>query len=105
MKKIIIILFTAIISFSCASGRKQLDEITSQVYPGMSIADFNNVVAKKRLVGMKDGIAIYKVYRQVWYDTDASGSDYRYFYFTNGILTQMDQGERAVDYRIKIDTN
>ena len=46
---------------------------------------------------------VYKVTKRVWYDSDGSGSDYRFFYFVDGKLTAIDQGERAVDYRLRID--
>lgn len=87
----------------CASGKNQMNEVTSQVYIGMPIAEFNKIVPKKRLIEMRQDITVYKVTKRVWYDSDGSGEDYRFFYFVEGKLTAIDQGERAVDYRVKID--
>jgi len=103
MKKIIIYLFIALIIFGCASGKSQLGRIVSQVYLGMTIAEFNKMVPKKSLVSMRKDVTVYLVSRQVWYDSDGSGADFMYFYFIEGKLSSMDHGERAVDYRIKID--
>jgi hypothetical protein len=103
MKKVITFLFLAMILHSCTSGKGKLDKITSKVYIGMTISEFNKIVPKKQLVEMRKDITVYKVSRQVWYDSDGSGGDLRFFYFIDGKLSSIDEGERAVDYRIKID--
>ncbi len=108
MKKIFTILI--FISFStllmnCVSGKKQMNEALNNVEIGISKTEFNKLFPKKELVAMKNGVTIYKVSKRVWYDSNGSGSAYRFFYFSDNRLTQMDKGERATDYRIKIDTN
>lgn len=109
MKKTITLLLTLIwISASltnCASGKNQMNDAMSNVYVGMPISEFNKIFPKKEMVSMKEGVTIYKVSKRVWYDSDGSGSDYRYFYFVDNKLAQVDKGERAVDRRIRIDTN
>ena len=35
---------------------------------------------------------------QVWYDSDGSGSGFKFFYFVDNQLTHLDEGEKAVDY-------
>jgi len=82
-----------------------MNEAMSKIYVGMTIAEFNQIFPKKELISLKDGITIYKVTKRVWYDSDGSGSSYRYFYFKDNKLAQVDKGERAVDRRIRIDTN
>ena len=54
---------------------------------------------------MNEQITVYKVNKGNWYDSDGSGRDYRYFYFKNNKLVKIDKGQRAVDYRVKIDKN
>lgn len=82
-----------------------MNNAMSNVYVGMPISEFNQAFPKKETVSLKEGVTIYKVSKRVWYDSDGSGSDYRYFYFADGKLFQVDKGERAVDQRIRIDTN
>ena len=77
----------------------------NNVYVGMSIAEFNKVVKKKEVVAMREDVIIYRIYRGNWYDSDGSGKAHRYFYFIDNKLSKVDRGERAVDYRIKIDKN
>lgn len=99
--KAALIVFTMCLT-GCASGRSQIDELMSRVYLGMPLAEFNRVVPKKRVVEMRNDVTIYKVTRRNWYDSDGSGADFRYFYFVDGKLESINQGERAVDYRIRV---
>ncbi|MFY0603251.1 MAG: hypothetical protein JXQ93_04835 [Flavobacteriaceae bacterium] len=103
MKKVITLLVFALFMLGCASGKKQVSKIMNKVYVGMSIDEFNKVVKKKEVVAIRKNVTIYKVVRSNWYDSDRSGSDYRYFYFKNNKLSLVDRGKRAVDFRIKID--
>ena len=80
-----------------------MDKIMNDVYIGMTIAEFNKIVKKKETIAMREDITIYRVFRGNWYDSDGSGTSYRYFYFINNKLNKVDKGQRAVDYRIKID--
>jgi len=106
MKKIrhfITITFSVLLLTACASGKKQMDKVMNQVYIGMPQSEFINIVKKKEVVAMRQDVTIYKSSKGNWYDSDGSGRDYRYFYFIDGKLTKVDKGERAVDYRIRVD--
>ena len=47
---------------------------------------------------------IIKSYNHYFYGVPALASvDIRFFYFENNKLVKVDEGERAVDYRVKID--
>jgi hypothetical protein len=91
--------------FGCVSGKKQVQKLTEKVYIGMSITEFNKIIKNKTLVTLRKDITIYKVERQVWYDSDRSGAGFKFFYFVNNQLTHLDEGEKSVDYRIQIDQN
>lgn len=54
---------------------------------------------------MRKIATVYKVERQVWYDSDGSNEDYKYSYFVDNYLSHPNEGERVVDYRIKVDKN
>ena len=82
-----------------------MNNAMSNVYVGMPISEFNKLFPKKEIVSMKEKVTIFKVSKRVWYDSDGSGSDYRYFYFSDNELAKVNKGERAVDRRIRIDTN
>ncbi|WP_296685108.1 hypothetical protein [Flavobacterium sp.] len=106
MKKIAFITMASLLSMTlanCASGKNQLNNLLNQVYIGMPIAEFNKICPKKQVEKMENNITIYRVTKQVWYDSDGSGSDYGFFYFVDGKLVEMNKGERATDYRIKIE--
>lgn len=106
MKKIAFITMASLLSMTlanCASGKNQLNNLLNQVYIGMPIAEFNKICQKKQVEKMENNITIYRVTKQVWYDSDGSGSDYGFFYFVDGKLVEMNKGERATDYRIKIE--
>jgi hypothetical protein len=55
---------------------------------------------------MKEGVTVYLLKQYNWYDHDGADgtlANYRYFYFIDNKLTQMDKGERATDLKIKIE--
>ena len=101
--KIITIIVSAVILSSCASGTVQMNRMMQDVYIGMTLQEFKQIKARKELVAMREDVTIYRVSIGNWYDTDGSGRDYRYFYFEEGKLARVDKGQRAVDYRIRID--
>jgi len=103
MKKIILLTILSSLLFGCISGKNQMQTIVSKIYLGMPLSEFNKIVGKKRLIVMRKDVTVYKVERQVWYDTDGSNADFKYFYFVDNLLSHLDEGERAVDYRIQID--
>lgn len=104
MKKItVIVLLTVTFAlWNCASPQKRMNESLNKVYVGMSISEFNEIFPKKNLLEMKDGNAIYKVVINPHY---GGSSEYRFFYFKDNKLIQVDKGERSVDKRIQIDLN
>ncbi|MGZ9736502.1 hypothetical protein [Flavobacterium sp. GNP002] len=103
MRKFLFLGISICFLISCASGSRQIDDFTSKTYIGMSISDFMKLEGRKKMVSMQNGVSIYKVVKRVWYDSDGSGSDHMFFYFVDQKLTQVDKGERAVDYRIRVD--
>lgn len=104
MKRILILFATAIL-FSCASGSKKMESELNKAYIGMTIQEFNSVFKKKKTIKMDSESTVYMIKKQNWYDSDGSGSDYRYFYFVNNKLVQIDKGERGVDVRVQYDIN
>ena len=112
MKKLnaIILLTSAIILLSCgANPTKLMTKTLDKVYIGMPISEFKEKVEKEELVEANSQVTIYRVIHKTYNDAHVALSgngwrqDHRYFYFVNGKLNRIDKGERAVDYRIKID--
>lgn len=108
--KVITLIAVATILISCgANPTKLMTKTLNTVYIGMPISEFKEKVDKEELVEANSQITIYKVVHKTYNDAHVvlSGNgwrqDYRFFYFVNGKLNRIDKGERAVDYRIKID--
>ena len=107
MKKIFlipIIITTSIILNSCgAQPEKLMNDLMEKVYIGMSESEFREKIESAENVKMSSEISIYKVkvssYRYVEHRQERT----RFFYFTDNKLIQVDEGERAIDYRVKID--
>jgi hypothetical protein len=105
LSMIILTLFIA----NCATGKKQMNDAMNNVYIGMNITDFNKIFPKKELVSMNEGITIYKVNKRLWYEN--YDSEYRYCYFQDNKLVQVDKGirdiksVRIVNKSIRIDKN
>jgi len=112
MKKItitIILISISMLILSCgANPTKLMAKTMDKVYIGMPISEFKEKIVKEEVVVMNSEVTIFKVEIRTYNDVLAmSGSgwrsDHRYFYFENNKLVKVDRGERAVDYRIKID--
>lgn len=113
MKKLnYFILLMTVMSFivNCgANPSKLMNKTLDQVYIGMPLSEFKEKVDKEILVEANQQITVYKVHHKTYNDAHVvlSGNgwrqDIRFFYFIDGKLNSIDMGERAVDYRIKID--
>ena len=112
MKKlnyIILLSFMALILSCGANPTKLMNKTLDQVYIGMPLSEFKEKIDKEILVEANPRVTVYKVHHRTYNDAHVvlSGSgwrqDIRFFYFIDGKLNSIDMGERAVDYRIKID--
>lgn len=70
------------------------------VYTGMNISEFKNKHSKAKNEYLSKNITVYSIK----YMDKMDDNIYRkFYYFTNNKLDRVDKGEKAVDYRIKID--
>jgi len=111
MKKLNVITLMTIVTIlmSCgANPAKNISKTIDKVYIGMSVNEFKEKVENEELVEMNQKVTIFKKviksYNHYFYGVPALASvDIRFFYFENNKLVKVDEGERAVDYRVKID--
>jgi hypothetical protein len=112
MKKfnlIIILISISTLVISCgANPAKNISKTMDKVYIGMSVSEFKEKVENEELVEMNQKVTIFKKviksYNHYLYGVPILASvDTRFFYFENNQLVKVDEGERAVDYRVKID--
>jgi hypothetical protein len=115
MKKfnlIIILISISTLVISCgANPAKNISKTMDKVYIGMSVSEFKEKVENEELVEMNQKVTIFKKviksynhYLSILYGVPILASvDTRFFYFENNQLVKVDEGERAVDYRVKID--
>ena len=92
MKKIKILLSIILVSIlitNCASPKKRMNGNLNKTYIGMSISEFHRVFSKKELISMENEVTIYMVVEKSYY---AGQINYRYFYFKNKKLVQVDKG-------------
>lgn len=88
MKNLLLLAFLCLSFIACKAPQYSIG-MTEQ-----SFLKYNNVSAVKQT----EDISIYK---KVNYPFGAPAV-VKFFYFRNGKLVQMDQGERSVDYNVKI---
>ena len=105
MKKILLLFTLTLFMYSCGAAKQQLNDVLSKVYIGMPISEFNQLVETKELISMEENSTIYLVKKFNWYDHNGADGTaaYRYFYFKNNKLSQVDEGERVADLKIKIE--
>ena len=93
MKKTILTILTLILLVSCYSTRAPM------IRTGMTVEEFQKKAKYEELVTMDGEWMVFKVV----YGFNAENT--RFYYFKNNKLVKMDSGQRATDYRIRIDTN
>lgn len=71
-----------------------------KVYTGMTVAEFIKNHGKAKNEYLSGETTVYSIR---FMDPMDSRPYRKFYYFTNNKLTRVDKGERAVDYRIKID--
>jgi uncharacterized protein YcfL len=98
------IIISSIILNSCgAQPEKLMSKVMEKTYIGMSESEFKEKVEGEENVKMSTEISIYKVKVSSFRYIEHYQEKVRFFYFNNNKLVQVDEGERAIDYRIKID--
>lgn len=108
-KLIITLLIFSTLILSCGANRTELiAETMDEIYINMPVSEFKEKVEDEELIEMNKEITIYrkviKTYNRMFYGVPIPKTiDYRYFYFVDNKLVKVDEGERAVDYRIKIE--
>lgn len=105
MKKAKLLLVLVILMCACGGVEKAIQKDLDKVYIGMSMSEFKKVVRKTSTVYLSDEYSCLKLQRSKAKFGQPGGYVYstRFFYFQDDKLWRMDEGERAVDYRIKID--
>jgi len=109
-QKIIVLFSITIILLSCgANPTKLMSKVLGKVYIGMPLSEFKEKVEREQLVEANSKVTIYEVFIKTYNDAHVALSgngwrqDHRFFYFVDGKLNLIDKGEKAVDYRIRID--
>ena len=69
----------------------------------MTIEDFRKSIEGEQLVYNKEDAVVYKIEKKTYNDLHGWRRDHMFFYFVDDKLNSMDKGEKAVDYRIRID--
>jgi len=93
MKKNIIGILTAILLTSCYAVQ------APSIRLGLTVEEFEKRAKFEEIVTMDGEWIVYKVV----YGFNAENT--RFYYFKNNKLVKMDSGQRATDYRIRIDKN
>jgi len=101
--------FVLVISFatSCASMFWPNEKKYENVYTGMTTSKFQEKHPKAINEYLSEDVTIYTI---TYYDTETKFVNHldeakykKFYYFENNSLVKVDKGERAVDYRIRID--
>jgi len=104
MKTRLLLLLTIFTIISCgANPERYMNKVVGKTYIGMPEKKFKELFKEKQVIEMKPEVTIYLIDKRTYNDFYGWRGDYRYFYFENQKLAKIDKGERAVDYRIRID--
>lgn len=99
-KLLSLLLLLITVSTSCDSLFYPSQNSYEKVYTQMTIKDFLKEHSKAKNEYLSEDITIYSIR----YMETMDNQPYRkFYYFQNNKLVKVDKGERAVDYRIKID--
>ncbi len=103
----LIIGFLILVTTSCASMYWPNEKKYENVYTGMSASEFKEIHPKAINEYLSNNTTIYSI---TYYDTETKfvntldeAKYKKFYYFENNSLVKVDRGERAVDYRIRID--
>ena len=108
MKQIFLLLTLSLFLNSCwigpGSARKKMNKEVNKAYAGMTIADFKNELPDAMLVEMKQGASVYSIMKTFMRVGDTTNYPiYKFYYFKNGLLTSINEGKRATDYKIELE--
>lgn len=104
MKARLLFLFSIFVLISCgANPERYMNKVVEKTYIGMPEKEFKELFKDEKVIAMKPEVTVYLIDKRTYHDLYGWRGDYRYFYFVNQKLIQVDKGERAVDYRIRID--
>ena len=108
MKKQIKYLLIIILINSCVTVNDKMRTALSDIYPGMTISEFKNKVPKASLLQLIDNFVCYKLEispkpGNLTVGPNGYDSAIRFFYFKDGKLYRIDEGERSTDLKIEIE--
>lgn len=96
----LVLLLLTIFFTSCDSLFYPSQKRYEKVYVGMTVKDFLDKHSKAKNEFLNEEVTIYSIR----YMESMDNRPYRkFYYFENNKLVKIDKGERAVDYRIRID--
>ena len=104
--KNVLILFITFTLIGCAVSPviKKTEKKVAKCYIGMPTNELQKLFGRSlKLERMSEEMTIYSIeksYRTTW---ELGLRYYKFFYFENNKLVKIDEGQRAIDYRIKID--
>ncbi len=84
---------------SCTTAPKKMNTILDHIQIGMSENDFRQQLKDEELISSNGDKVIYRVITKGSYGDFA----HKFFYFENGKLIRIDEGERNIDFRMKIE--
>ncbi len=90
---------------SCGGAEKAMQLNLDKLYIGMTIPEFKSQVRKSNMVYLSEDYTCFKLVESKAKYGEPGGFVHstRFIYFKHGKLWKIDQGERSVDYRIRVD--
>jgi hypothetical protein len=104
LKNIILVLLPFFL-LSCGGAEKAMQHSLDKLYIGMTIPEFKSQVIKSSMVYLSEDYSCFKLEESKAKFGEPGGyvSSTRFIYFKDGKLWKIDEGERSVDYRIRVD--
>lgn len=105
LHRLLYLFFITLFTISCGSVEQSMQKELDKVHIGMTIEEFKKAIPKSTVVYFDEMYTCYKLTKRYARFGDPNHFSYetRFFYFKDGSLWKVNEGEKAVDYRIKID--
>lgn len=104
-KLLLVCLVFCLFLFSCGNAERIMGKSLDKVFIGMTMSQFKSEIRGSTMIYLSEEYSCFKISKtKATFGVPGGFTEStRFFYFKGDKLWKIDEGQRAVDYRIKID--